>query len=878
MLEAVREGRAFLVDELGLSRRLAARVGALLGQRIACTRAVLEEARDNEALAALLLAKDLRAPGDDLSATIRRLLAEPAHADLAEDLPLAVGREDDWQILALEEELAAEAGFEAVEGADAATKPDAKAGQLPVAQGTLYNRAADGETAAAFSDEAIAELRVAVFAGATSAERVSALRRLAFAPIEAERRIGIFVQALAEEDASLRAAAANGLRKLGLRGDTAEAARLLAEGEPEERRYACERLAVAVRSGDELEVRAGVMALLGALRVEEDLSIRVAAVRTLGTLAPRLEDFAGIADEIMRVVVEQAVAHRKELGGAVREALRAFDAAAPGRAAAYLLAEAGSTADADLRAYLLTAAVACEPPDGKAEALRVAAADGLMALPAESGAAHTLGTYLVREGEAGVALLLDRLPGSDIGHQRFLVHLLDNAVRFRALSDALRVDLARQALALLRSGSRQLLAELFESRLPTPPCLPADLAREMALALLSGVRQFALPQVQENVEHALVRLGVPAVPAMLQMLQDAPDRHEGRVACRAIGRVGLAAERTDAAAVAALREALRVLQTLTYAKDVDAREIFIAMGRICSLGVFDAEIVSLVERNLLNRLQGDASDAPLLEALGWLARSPAAAPELCRRVAGLCRTHLAQETPDAAFSSAIEAGEEVFRVGEDLNVFSELIPACLDALELVVLSPSAPADLRAETVDALLERWRDCVAFHVQWSPANVAQLTAMLGRIGESERLARDARLAIVHTLARRLSDLPVLEALAGVVAAADADEEMDRVAAAVANRLLQQMKEEELTDEDRENYLRALARVASRGAFAVRGGGGPRLLERAVDELALGLRDGIAGALGYLTALRDNERLPANLRERIAEEVRRYTTLTKV
>jgi hypothetical protein len=223
----------------------------------------------------------------------------------------------------------------------------------------------------------------------------------------------------------------------------------------------------------------------------------------------------------------------------------------------------------------------------------------------------------------------------------------------------------------------------------------------------------------------------------------------------------------------------------------------------------------------------------------------------------------------------VEDGEEVLRVGEGTEVFSDLIPACLDALEHVVASPAAPPDLRSGTLRALLDRWRESVSFRLQWSPANVTQLTAALGRLGASGALSREDALAVVHTLARRMNDLPVLEAIAAVVAAAGPDEEMDRAAAAVASRLLQQMKEADLTAEDRETYLRILAKVAGRGRFAMRGGGGERLLGRVVEEIALGLRDGVAGALGLLTSLRDGGRLPGDLRERIDEVVRRHTAL---
>jgi hypothetical protein len=878
MLELVRGTREHLVGTLGLSRRLAARVGALMSRRIACTAAVLEEARDETRLADLLLAPELRKPEGDLQAVLQELLGREAFAPLVEELPLTVTEQDDWQVIALEEEVEAEAGFAeaagAAEAGEGAALPELRAPATPAAMGGRPG----GDVSAAFSEETIAELRVNVFAGASSAERVSALRRLAYAPMDAAERLAIFIQALAEEDPPLRVAAANGLHALGLRGDVTEAIRLLAEGNEEERLYAVSRLGAGAAAGGEAETRAAVMTLLGTLRTEESVRVREGAVGELAETAPRLPDVGEHLEELLRLLLEQAVSSLALLGGPVRRALLAFEAARPGAVAPYLVEEARQTEDLRLRGYLLGVAARCRVPEELAEPMRRIVTECLLALPAESPAAHGLGSYLVTAGDAGVRGLVESIPGTDTAHQRFLVRLLDNAVRFESVSDELRLQLAREALTMLRSGSRQLLADLFETRLTSAPGMPEELRREMAAALIGDVRQFGLPQVRENVENSLVRLGTPAVPPLLQTIRRQPESPEAAVACRAVGRISLAADPQEERQAAVVREALRTLQSVTFSSEGSRREVFLAMGRLCATGLFDREVTGVIRRNLLNRLEGGTQDAPLIEALGWLAASPRESREDLKAVAGLALSHLEKETPESSISSSIVAGEEVFSFGGDFDVYGELIPACLSALEQVVLSPQASAEMRRDLTDRLLERWRACIAFEVQWSPSNVTQLTGVLGAIGEADAIDSELRVKIIHTLAQRMNDLPVLEALAGVVAVSRPDPAVDRLAAAVAMRLLKLMEEEgDLTLEDREMYLRVLARVASRGRFEVRRGGGEDLLRRVVDELAVGLRDGVPGCLGHLISLRDNERLPMDLREDLAREVREHTSLAR-
>ncbi|GEM_PF-3239051 len=879
MLDVARHGREYLTDTLGLSRRLAARVGALMRRRIACTEALLEEARENRDLQDLLLAPELRDAGDEVGAVLERLLDTERYAQLARSAPIAVASEDDWSIIALAEEIEAEEGFRLSEEREESKGPPPSRPQPPAtrpAHARSQPEQEEAEPDESFTEQRLSELRVAVFASASSAERVGALRRLAFAPVDEAERARVFVQALGEEDAALRAAAAGALQALGLSGDVAQAIRLLAEGTEEERDFAARRLAGIEAAADSLERRAAVMSLLGTLRMDESSKVRASAVRSLSRVAPELKGFRDILGDVVRLLVEQLVAGLADMGDPVRRAFLDFQEFHAAAVTPLLIEEARKTDSLEIRALLLGAAARGKAPDDLRAHLRALVADCLMALPAESPEAHTLGTFLVDQGDAGVAEILARLDGVDIAHQRFLVRLLDNTARFRTLSDALRIRLAEQGLDLLRSGPRHLQADLFESQLLYPDALEPEARARVAQAVVASARHLAVPQILENAEGVLVHLGPAVIPVLLDAALQHLEGIEGPLACRALGRIAADADTQAADQVAALREALRRLQAASFTPAGNRRELYVAMGRICATGAFEEEVTRVIRRNLFNRLEGSAADAGLIEALGWMAASPTERPEVLREIADQAFGHLEAETPETTVSTKIQRGEEVFVLEGQLEIYAELLPACIDALEHIVLSPSAPADMVSAFTRRLLGCWRESVSFRVQWSPANVTRLTTMLGETGASDRLSQPLKAEIVHTLAGRMSEVPVLEALSRVLEAAGASPEMDRLAAAVAMRILRMMEEEkDLTMEDREVYLRVLGRVVSRGALEVRGGGGERLMQRAVEEIALGMSDGVPNAMGIMLALRESPRLPDALRATVAKELERFTTL---
>lgn len=873
-LELARQKRDVLVNEVGLSRRLASRVGSLLGRGVACTVTVLEEVEDHPLLGRLLLDGRMRhVDAAALPGVMEELSACEEYGGMASDLGLVVVEQDGLQVIALDEEVEAEAAF---------AQREHEVEQLPAPRGihAVSTPAAGRGTAgldAAFSEERLAELRVTVFAGETSAERVSALRKIGLAPLPASERIGVFVQALGEEDLGVRASAATGLQRLGLPGGTAEALRLLAEGDVEERLYACGRLGKLEAAAEAWTVDACLMGLLGALRVEREAAVSAALVNTLAHLAPRVPEFRSAAPEIMRLLVECVVHDMNGLSGPVRAALLAFEDAVPGLAVSYLIREAAETADPLLRAFLVSVAVSGRAATTQREALLTLAADTLMELPAEASEAHPLATFLTRQGDDGVREILTRLRGASTAHQRFLIRRVDDAVRFQELGEETCLAVAEATKALLTSGARQLCADVFETRLSSPVRLPDGLCAQMAEALLHSVRQFALPQVQENAEACLARLGVGAVPALVSSVEERLGSLEGEIACRALGRIARALDREDGG-VEALREGVRRLHAISFSERGGRREVFVTLGQVCGTGLLQREDVAVVRRNLLNRLSGQTKDAPLIEALGWLVSADGEDSHEVEGVAELAMVHLERGTPDSTIEVQFEDGEEIFCFGGEFDVFSDLLPACLVAIERILLAKATSEELRTSLLQRLLQRWVAATSYQVQWSPGNVAQLTEVLGRVGQSEMVDRRLRVEVIHTLARRLGDMPVMEVLAGIVAAGGPDPELDRLAAAVAMRVLEYMADDpDLGTEDRENYLFVLGRVAGRGRFEVRSGGGERLLRRVIDEIVLGVRDGVPGALRILVRLNENEAIPEAQREFIAAKIREHSSLVR-
>jgi hypothetical protein len=865
MIELIRGGREELIGQFGCSRRLAARMGALQAKGFTFSATLAEEAKPGSKLEKLLLKKELL-DCVDLPTALAQLLQTEEFAEL--DFPLTTIEQDGLTVIAAEEETLAEEGW------SSEPKANALALASPAAVSPI------SPPASPFTAEEVMRLRVNIFAANTSQDKVAALRQFSFAGISAEEKAGVCLQALADPDRSLRAASAQALRQLGLNPDLSETARLLAEGNDRERNSALERLGDFAATGNSLDLDAVLMALLGGLRdAENNIETRTQIMETLAQNGGRLGAARLCRDDILRVVLEQANGAPDDLRRAARKILGVLEQLTPGWALAILLAEIAQTGSDDYRRGLLELVSALPLNDADRKKLAPVALKTVEQTPTDTEACRLIAGFVLSCGEEAVCLLAERMPEMDNAHQRHFVRLFDNLPHSRRLTLKEKSALAAASLRMLENSPKQVRVDIIETSVCRAEGLPEETGASLARALLRDLRDYSHWPLSETMENTLSHLGAGAVEPLQQALQE----HRGNAAAAAVvagalGKIG--AEISTAADPALVKKAediLRALQTLTFSDPACRDSLNLALGKICASSGVSGEIGGLIIRSLLNRLEGKPSDAATIKALGYACRGNGADDNRLRTVAGLAMKHLQNEHPDPTVEVDSVNGEEIFRLGGELGMYSELIPACISALENVALAALCPDDLREEILQSLLEDWQAALANDQAWGPANVALLTASLGRAGAAENLPLPLRERIAQTLARRVGEVSVLAALSGILARGDKSALFDRMAGAVVLRLLKIIDQaEDLTTEDHEAYLRILGKTALRGSFEIRGGSEERLIERMLEAIFRGLHQAVPGCLQHLRALNATAKLPARHLEKISAELKRFSALT--
>ncbi len=896
MIELPPASRSELLETFGCSRRLATRIGALLSNGVGVSALLLEEARPGSPLEALLLRKELLET-EDPARTLSLLLAESDLRALAEEMPLIVTRQDDLAVIAAaEEELAASVFEESpplpeVPGEESASDPDSPAGSLLPAHGPEESSpgvpAPSATASAPFNEQEVARLRVAIFAGATAQEKVAALRQFAYANVTGEERVRVFLEAAGDDDKALRAVAPAGLRRMGLPPDTAEALRLMAEGEPAEQGHAAERIADLARNADALELDAILMGLLGSVRDPHTPPVCLREVlATLAASAVRLGPDRLAREDVFRILLDRLPRADPRLLLQLRRALQAVDSLRPGWLARQLLDEILSTETTHYRSLLLELATALPLSPEQQAALIDVASETVLRVSADSEPSRAILQFLTSTGDPGLLALAGRLSEADTPHQRQIIRVIDNTLRRVSPSDATRRTLAEATLSVLLEGSRTVRLDILETFVCFRRDLPEALRERVTRAILNDFPHYAHWPHAQTLESALARLGAPAGRVLLETLAEEKKNPLAAPLVRALGSIGrelcsgasAESELESESDPALATEMLRRLHALAFGEPPFLDDLHVAMGRIASGPGISGEVAALIRRTLLERVMADRESPALIRALGWAVTSPTAEGQIVRTVADLAVQHLLAPQPEPTLDKTMVQGEEVFRVGGETDLYGRLVPACLDAVERLVTHPGTPEPLREELTDRLIGIWENTSSYEVMWSPADVARLTESLGRIGAEETTPTTLRVRIAMALRSRVVELPVLEALSRILARPESIPQINRLAGATALGILRLLSSRDrMRPEDREDYIRILARIAGRGHLEVRSGEAERLYLRIAETIGAGVSQGVPGALQYLIRLRDNSRLPQSTRETLESVIQRHTRLAR-
>ncbi len=601
-----------LMGRYGIGRRLAVRVVALLSKNVAVSGTLLAAAADDAGAERLLLSPQLLK--DPRALTEKALCKHGAELDFpeAELLRLVEGEPEGWRVIALEDDLLAEQAGGAEEG----PVPEA----LGLVRATPREMTAQ-ETHELFSPEEVARLKLTVLTSQNPDERVEAIRKLVFVPMDGAQKAGIFLTVLTDREAEprVRREAVRSLELIGFRQDMADAVRGLFAEEPGAAVYAVQRLSALLREAQPGESALVLAVVLGVLDQSQDSEIVRELLRLAARSAATLVSDYHRSEQFFRAAVHHLSRDFDGLHMDVEAAMTACAEQAPGLAADLTWTELQRAESPRVRGLLLNLYESlAETPEQIGDLARRAVDEILNPALPESEKAR-LRYALVRLGEPAALVALDRLPESTGTQRAELIRVLDTVCTESEVADDTLQRTVAALLDLLKLADTMSRRTILQTTVLGDRRAAPSLQRDLAAELLALMDELNLPDSLDLIQTTLEKIGPPALAPAFEFMDRAYPAEAAERAAMTLGRIleDHPDEVEDALAARVLERCLALLED----ERIESGAFTLALAGVCGYSRPGATAFEDSLGRLRERLWQRPYSVDILDALAVMAGS-----------------------------------------------------------------------------------------------------------------------------------------------------------------------------------------------------------------------------------------------------------------
>lgn len=868
---------AVIQQEYGVSRRLAARLVALLSRQVDVTPTLIEIAQPGTAAEKLLLHGDwMRDPATLTSERIGEVSSELAVPD---DIALCVEHKPDgWRTLGIEDDLLAD---------QARPAPDEAGPEGPEATaqdtGMGLMKAADGagmlaEASRLFSPDEIARLKLAALTSQNAEERVEAMRKLVFTPLSVGDKAGVYVNVLIDRlcPPHVRAEASHCLEQLGFRADLADAIRDLYVPDDATVQLAVERISALLQ-----EVERGEAAVT--LTVIIELFDQGAAVSKLRKLLALFEQNANLLVQSscrMKRFVQAALKHLsinfREIHNAAEDALTALARHAPEEMAALLWEELGRTEAPQVRGFLLALTDQLSVKQDKLDTLARKIVDEILNPALGESQRARLRFAIGRLRNAAVSAILLRLPDAKPVQKPELIRLLDVVCTEGELSEENFHRAVGVMLDQLKVADRQTRRTVLETRVPADPRVKPESKRKLAAEFLAHLHEFRLADTHESIRLMMLSIGTESVDALFTFIKRSFPNEDADEVLKTLGQVivenGHTIPEDQLADVAEF--CIRAFER----DDVARGGFVIALADLCGFSPFGREKFDEVLRIMFRCLWKTPYTFSILDALGIMAGSPNAEESQQKQLTTLFCKIVNMEPPDEVGVRKQTDEGTVYEFGREIDFDTVVVPTVVRGLQRIVSSEQASFEVRETIVKQLLILWEGVSNMRVVWSPGGTEALIQAMSTAAQCLLVPVDVRVRLGRSLLQFVTRPTVTKSLGDICAQADRSGQMEVFCLEAADRLLAEWQACEQQDDERKSLLlTSLAKIASNTTLDARKEAVQRVRDEVMQAVFQGLRESIPEVVEPLTLLRDCPALAEQQREEIRERMLKAFGLAK-
>ncbi|MEZ5992476.1 MAG: hypothetical protein R3E76_08985 [Planctomycetota bacterium] len=866
-MRIIRDDFDKLVESFGASRRVATRLGALARKGLLVSETLLEFAldEDGKALSRLLLSKATLDDADTLQDADLAKLQTDSDAQFYEENPIAIRQIGGSRVLCMSEE-SDDAAPESPQATDISVLPE----------GRITSVIDKQEARKLLSPDDVSRLKLDLVTSSEVGRRLEAVRKLYLTELPPDEKLKLFLTALRDREADVRAEAARALGGLGLDGALTENLAKAARGAVDERVVAITNLGRIIRKLDKAQRALGLQLLIEFVTASEEKEVVLGSLGVLANELPTLENTADISGRLHKQVIELLQVRFSQYDDAARKVYAALFEGDREVVAGMLVLSVDEVSHPELRFFLLSLITEHDLASASAPGVIAQLIQGLCHGSELDRNFQACSAALNRLGEKAVPGLLDALETSDdAGRQRvidLLGHLLRGGSTDFPLQESTAARITQTLLDLYPEASPEVCTALLESGFYQHASMNDEARAAAAQIFLESLHEFRFERQIELVHAALERCGHLAIePLRAAMLESAHD-------VTRLTAAKLLPEITSRFAdipSSQLLQTIESLRTLTDSEESDFTDrgpLFISLGRVGAHDNVPATTANEISENMRERLGHTSSVYDILEALGYLASGSNLSKEERLEVGHLLLTVLKKGLPGmSGRMRKNEEGEDVLHFGRETTAYTDMIPRILEGLGRMIAVEQTPDVLFQGIADELIKLWTEITDYKRIWAPAATMTLARLLGSIAlgkrRTDRMAED----IADLLTRKLILLPVMQVISQVVVTGESSERMDHIALRVFHELTKRLNEQPPPEAtERRQILETMTAIAQREKIGDSAKEVEHVRRVVIEALFEALRDRVFQARGMLEQLGASELLSETMRADIQRRLK--------
>ncbi len=792
-----------LVQRFGASRRFVTRVGALARKGLLLSESLVEFScdEDGKPLEDLLLAKALLDGAEALDAKALKALAHKQDKDFFAENPLALHKHGDKRLLCLAEE------------SDEAAPDPAKA-LTATAKGGIAALIGAPEAAKLLGADEVARLKLDLLTSADQGKRLEAVRKLWLAGLKPAEKLQLFLAALRDKDAEVRAEAARALGALGLDAALTDNVAKASAGSLAERTVAISNIGQIYGRLDGAQQKLALTVAAGFVRSSEP---RELVLSCLGLLALKLAQTPELGEfplTLHKQLFELAQVQLAVYEDAMREvygALYSIDRKLVTR----LLAQAGEESSQSALQFFALGLICRFDLEGASDegVLRRLVAGIQSGSDLDRNYQTCMGA-LNSLKEKAVPPLVSALPKADETGQSRLIGLLGTMMREGQLAIEAGKQAARACLEAYPAATVTVRVVLLESGFFEHDYLDEDEKRVAAENFMADLHTFRFERQIELLQNALRRCGRAAIAPLTRGIMESSYDITRLTAAALLPDV---VEHDKKITRKELEKLVGQLRALIESEDHSfptRGPLYIACARIAAHMQVPEQLACEIGKLLRDHVGKSSAVYDVIDAMGYLAAGESLNGRERIEIGHLLLSFLKRALPAVGGKlKKNEQGEDVLEFGRETTAYTDMVPRVLEGLGRMLGTEATPKGLYQKVLADLTQLWRDVTAYKMIWAPASVITLGRLLGQVALSGREKESVVDDIAELLAKRVYLLPMMQVLGQLAAKNEGSERLDRILQNVMQELLRRLSaEQEPEIVERRQILETMFLIACR------------------------------------------------------------------